>query len=265
VDNVNLGYMNASIPGIPQSLLKIPLGGFPQSVFMAKDLGGGRVFVSADASLFNNNLLDNPNYDNQQFAINIVNWLTYGDTNWAVIFDEAHIRPETSRDMSSAGIYGFIMQYIIHLSTNPITAWIYPILAIYTLRKYMPKKSKLEEKEQEKEEEKKEAKMKFRTSSFFAEKIEWYREKRKYGKALALLYRRLERKLNSQLGGRKITTKNVIEMVSITDPDINKQKLRRLTRFMNRIIAIKDGKLKVKNDFDFENLFFEMEWTMQNL
>lgn len=264
-DNVDLRFMNVSIPGIPTSLLKIPLGGYPQSVFMAKDLGGGRIFVSGDASLFNNELIDHPDYDNQQFAINIISWLTYSDTDWIVVFDEAHVRPEESRDMSSAGIFGFIMQYIIHLSTNPITAWIYPILAIYTLRKYMPKKSKLEEKEQEKEEEKKEAKAKFRTSSFFAEKIEWYREKRKYGKALILLYRRLERKLNNLLGGEKITAKNVIEMVTAKDPDISRQKIRRLTRFMNKILAIKNGKMKVRNEFDFEDLFFEMEWTVRNL
>ena len=116
---------------------------------MAKDTGNARIFVSADASLFNNELLNEDGYDNQQFAINIINWLTREDEDddkddWMIVFDEAHIRPERSRDVSSAGIFGFIIQYIVQLSTNPLTAWIYPLLAVYTLRRYLPKKDEKE-------------------------------------------------------------------------------------------------------------------------
>ena len=100
----------------------LPLGGYPQKVFLANDMGNQRVFVSADASLFSNDLIGR--YDNAQFGRNIIQWLTFNDdpNNWYVVFDEAHIRPEDSRDLTSAGIFGFIMQYIVHLSTNPITS-----------------------------------------------------------------------------------------------------------------------------------------------
>ena len=174
---------------------------------MAKDIGNSRIFLSADARLFNNELIAESAYDNLQFGLNIVHWLTYGEPkqSWVVVFDEAHIRPEFSRDMTSPGIFGFITQYIIHLSTNPITAWIYPLLAVYSLRKYLPKKDKKKEKKKAEEIDREEERERFRTSSFFAEKIEWYREKNRYGKALTLLYRRLERKLNAILQGRKIT------------------------------------------------------------
>ncbi|GAH19760.1 unnamed protein product, partial [marine sediment metagenome] len=100
----------------------ITFGTMAQPVFLAKETGSGRVFVSADASLFNNELINHPSYDNRQFGINIINWLTYGGVNkdeWVIAFDELHIRPELSRDLTSAGIFGFIMQYVIHLSTNP--------------------------------------------------------------------------------------------------------------------------------------------------
>ena len=266
-DYVDLSLLGGALPGFPP---KWPLGGYSQGVFMAKDAGNSRVFVSADASLFNNELIALPTYDNRQFGLNIINWLTYGDygeskQDWVVIFDEAHIRPELSRDMTSAGIFGFITQYIIHLSTNPITAWIYPLLAIYSLKKYLPKKDEKAEKKKAKEQDRKEERDKFRTSSFFAEKIEWYREKSRYGKALTLLYRRLERKLNALLRGRKITTQNVINLVIAKDPKITKLKIRRITKFMDTIIAIKEGKSKVKNEQDFENLYFEMEWVVNNI
>jgi hypothetical protein len=80
-----------------------------------------------------------------------------------------------------------------------------------------------------------------------------------------LLYRRLERKLNTLLGERKITTKNVIDMITAKETNVTKLKLRRISRFMDRIIAIKEGKSKVRNEQDFEDLFFEMEWVVNNL
>ena len=265
-DYVDLSILGGALPGFPS---KWPLGGYSQGVFMAKDAGNSRVFVSADASLFNNELLAVSIYDNRQFGLNIINWLTYDtETNkkdWVVIFDEAHIRPEYTRDMTSAGIFGFITQYIIHLSTNPITAWIYPLLAIYSLKKYLPKKDEKEEKKKAQEQDRKEERERFRTSSFFAEKIEWYREKNRYGKALTLLYRRLERKLNALLRGQKITTQNVLDLIIAKEPKITKLKIRRITKFMNTIIAIKEGKSKVKNEQEFENLYFEMAWVVNNI
>ncbi len=263
-DFIDLSLISGALPGFPD---KWPLGGYSQGVFMAKDAITSRVFVSADASLFNNELISEPGYDNLQFGLNIVNWLTYGEPkeDWIIIFDEAHIRPEFSRDMTSAGIFGFITQYIIHLSTNPITAWIYPILAIYSLKKYLPKKDEKSAKKKVDEQDKKEEREKFRTSSFFAEKIEWYREKSRYGKALTLLYRRLERKLNALLRGQKITTKNVIDLVISKEPKTSKIKIKRISKFIDTIIAIKEGKSKVKNEHEFENLYFEMEWVVNNV
>ncbi|MFX1455756.1 MAG: hypothetical protein ACFFDB_10320 [Promethearchaeota archaeon] len=274
-DDLDLGFMSFFASSLPIPFPStFPLGGYSQYVFLAKDLGRERVFVSADASLFNNELIDDVDYDNRDFAINIIEWLTYqndpSDTrtknDWVIVFDEAHIRPEFSRDLTSAGIFGFIMQYIVHLSTNPITAWIYPLLALYTLRKYLPKKDKKEEERKiAEEEEKKEEQARFRTSSFFAQKIEEFRDKNKYGDALKLLYRRLERKLHAQLRGQKITTQNVVNLVIAKDPTTSKLKIKRLTRFMDKIISLKEGRLKVRTEEDFEELFFEMGWAVENI
>ena len=276
-DDLDLGFMSfitsiAGFEGFP--LDTFPLGGYSQQVFLAKDLIYQRIFVSADASLFNNELINEIGYDNKEFAVNIIEWLTYENEpsdqrtkdDWVIVFDEAHIRPEFSRDLSSAGIFGFIMQYIVHLSTNPITAWIYPLLAFYTLRRYLPRKDKKEEERKiAEEEEKKEEKARFRTSSFFAQKIEEFKDKSKYGEALLLLYRRLERKLHSQMKGRKITTRNVIDFVIAKDPSTTKLKIKRLAKFMNTILSIKEGKSKVRDEEDFEEIFFEMSWVVNNI
>jgi hypothetical protein len=136
---------------------------------------------------------------------------------------------------------------------------------VYTLRRYLPKKDEKKEKEKAAEQEKKEEIARFRTSSFFAKKIEWYRDKNKYDKALTLLYRRLERKLNTQLGRNQITTKNVIEMVKDKEPNIHRHKIRRITRFMDTILSVKKGSKKVRDEKSFEELFFEMEWIVQNI
>ncbi|MFX1569868.1 MAG: hypothetical protein ACFFCV_16060 [Promethearchaeota archaeon] len=271
-DDLDLGFMSILAGSLPLPFpTSLPLGGYSQSVFLANDMGRQRIFVSADASLFNNELIVESGYDNLQFGLNIIEWLTYANEGrskdeWIVVFDEAHLRPEYSRDLTSAGIFGYIMQYIVHLSTNPITAWIYPLLAYYSLRRYLPKKDKKKEEEKiAEEEEKKEEMARFRTSSFFAQKIEEYRDKMKYGDALKLLYRRLERKLNSQLGGAKITTDNVINLVISKNPATTKLKTKRLSKFMDRILSIKEGKYKVKTDQDFEELFFEMSWAVNNI
>ncbi|MFX1278295.1 MAG: hypothetical protein ACFFA3_02690 [Promethearchaeota archaeon] len=272
-DDLNLGFMSIIDLGFPLPE-RFPLGGYAQQVFLAHEMGGidqPRIFVTADASMFNNELIDDPAYDNMDFAVNIIEWLTFvndgrSKDEWIIVFDEAHIRPEYSRDLTSAGIFGYIMQYIVHLSTNPITAWIYPVLAFYTLRKYLPKKDKKEEERKiAEEEEKKEEKARFRTSSFFAQKIEEFKDKSKYAEALRLLYRRLERKLHSQMKGQRITTKSVIDFVMIKNPSITKSKIKRLAKFMDTILSIKEGKYKVRDEEDFEELFFEMSWAVENV
>lgn len=247
----------------------IPLGGYPQAVFMATDVGShSRIFCSADASLFDNELINNDNYDNKQFVLNILNWLTFGNpSNYIIAFDEAHIRPENLPDVSSAGVFGLYLGYVIHLSTNPLTAFIYPLLGIYTLKRYLPKEAKEEEKEIEKEEEKKEETLKFRTSSFFARKINWYKDNRKFNQALTLLFRRLERKINTLLKGRAFTLKNIINLIIMEKgkANISKSNLRRLNNFFEAIIGVKNNKKKIKDPEDFQKLYFEMEWAMNQI
>ncbi len=249
----------------------LPLGyPFTPAVFLSKDTGNFRIFISSDASLWNNQLIINPKYDNLQFAINVISWLTRQDqgeipSQWVIAIDEAHIRPEDTNDMTSAGIFGFVMRYIIQLSTNPITAWIYPLLAVILLRKFLPKKAKEEEKKEIEKQERKEDKLRFRTSSFFAKKINMYHKKSRYREAVLLLYRRLERKLHAQLGTKEITPTNVVELVQAKDPNVNKNKLQRIAKFIILISQLKLGKKNVNDKENFEKIYFELTWVNSNL
>jgi len=58
---------------------------------------------------------------------------------------------------------------------------------------------------------------------------------------------------------------NVIDLVVAKDPTTSKLKIKRLTKFMDRILSIKEGKYKVRTEQIFEELFFEMGWAVNNL
>jgi hypothetical protein len=54
-------------------------------------------------------------------------------------------------------------------------------------------------------------------------------------------------------------------LVISKEPRTTKIKIRRIAKFMDTIIAIKEGNDKVKNEQEFENLYFEMEWVVNNI
>ena len=216
----------------------IPMGGYAQPVFAAKELAyavpnnagnlhSSRIFISSDASLFNNELMtvkdpatNNLLFDNKQFGLNIINWLSadFAPEDCVIVFDEAHIRPESGiNEIKSTSIFGRFQGYINWLSTNPILGLIYPLLALYSLRRWLPseedkKKVQLEELL---EAERKREILKFRTSSFFAKKINWYRVNKRYNQALSILYRRIERKLRTLYlqEGQPATVETIMEAV----------------------------------------------------
>ena len=67
------------------------------------------------------------------------------------------------------------------------------------------------------------------------------------------------------LGQSPITTENVLEAVNAKEGGLTKAKRRRISRFMDKILDIKEGKRKVRTEEDFEELFFEMEWVVNNV
>ncbi len=245
----------------------IPLGGYPQVTFAAKEISAGkRIFLSSDASLFDNDLITR--YDNLQFAYNIIDWLTYGDREIAIVFDESHNAPYGRREFNSAAMFGMFQGYINWLSTNPFLSWIYPLWAVRVIARWVPKdkdkKRKKKRQEEEIEEEIKE--LQFRTSSFFAEKINWYRINKEYNQALVLLYRRLERKINKMMGGTPPTVDTIVAQIKEAQQQYMKsEELDRIRNFLIKMEQIKSKQIEIIDEKEFHDMFFEMEWTNEHI
>ncbi|MHA1727314.1 MAG: hypothetical protein ACTSWY_01120 [Promethearchaeota archaeon] len=260
-------YDNFPVPDMVKDFIPsfehgLPLGGYPQVVFAYKEMSAkNRIFITADASMFNNELINS--HDNKQFARNIINWLTGGDKSIAVVFDESHNIPLGTVEFSSASVFGMFQGYVNWLSTNPFLSWIYPLWAIRTLSRWVPKKGdkKKEKKKEEKESKEEIQELKFRTSSFFAKKINWYRLNKKYNQALILLFRRIERKLNKLIGGVKLTVNNIIaEIKARRGKYINKESINRMQRFLEKMLQVKKNQINIVDEEEFNDMFFEMEW-----
>jgi len=245
----------------------LPLGGYPQVTFAANEMSSGnRLFLSTDASLFNNELIGL--YDNQVFGENIIEWLTNGNRSIAVVFDESHNIPRGTREFSSSAMFGLFQGYVNWLSTNPFLSWIYPLWALRTIRSWLPKEGdkKKKKKEEEKKSEELEDELKFRTSSFFAKKINWYRINKKYNQALIMLYRRVERKINKLMGVTNPTIENITNKISQERGKyFNATNLEKLTTFLQKMDDIKNDRITIADEQEFQDLFLDMGWVSDNI
>jgi len=246
----------------------IPLGGYPLVTFAYNELPwGDKIFITSDASMFNNELINI--HDNLQFAGNIVDWLTGGDNdNFVVVFDESHNIPFGQVEFSSPAMFGLFQGYVNWLSINPFLSWFYPLWALRTLSKWIPKKEdkKKKKKKEEEEVEKEIEELKFRTSSFFAKKINWYRMNKKYNQALILLFRRVERKINKMMIGISPTVDNIIEKIQEERGKyISKENVTRMRSFLSKMLEIKGNKINIVDEEEFNDIFFQMSWIAEIL
>ncbi|MCP4764585.1 MAG: hypothetical protein GY870_22615, partial [archaeon] len=220
---------------------------------------------TTDASMFNNELLDS--YDNAQFGKNIINWLTKQNKSIAVVFDESHNIPYGTREFSSVAMFGFIQGYVNWLSTNPLISWIYPLYALRTVKRWLPKDEdkKKKKKKEEIRSSKERDELQFRTSSFFAQKINWYRINQEYNQALILLNRRVERKVMNLMEGVAPTAVNIIEKISAERGKyLSKVDLERIRNYLEKMEAIKSKQIEVVDILEFNDIFFEMNWFNEN-
>jgi hypothetical protein len=244
------------------------------------------MFVAADASWLNNELTSNGSrvitvdgvqqtisgFDNLQFGINVIEYLACGriPQDCFVVFDEAHIRPELGyTELSSAASFGATQGYVNWLSTNPILGLVYPLFALQTLRKWLPRegnKKKVQLRDLE-EEERRQSMLQFRSSSFFAQKINWYRQHNKFRQALIQLYRRLERKVNRLLGDAPDRSVNAIMGAIQRERGryISKDNYKRIQSFFEKMDSLKKNKSDIKNEQEFEDLFMEMSWVSDHV
>ena len=132
----------------------------------------------------------------------------------------------------------------------------------------MPKdkdrKRRKKKREEEVEEEIRE--LQFRTSSFFAEKINWYRVNKEYNQALTLLYRRLERKIHKMMGGIPPSVDSVVANIKQAQQKYMKDEdLQRIKAFLVKMEQVKNKAIQIIDDKEFHDMFFEMEWVNSHI
>ncbi len=141
----------------------IKQGGIPIPVVATTDLGTGnasRIVVTADASMFSNQLINLDGYQNKQFALNCIDWLSNGNTSMKIVFDESHLRPVGIQDTSASAVYGTLLDYVGFMSSNWLLAPFYPFFALKILRRWLPKSEEQKRKEQEQKRKKEARKVK---------------------------------------------------------------------------------------------------------
>ncbi|MFX0099146.1 MAG: hypothetical protein ACFFCS_06150 [Candidatus Hodarchaeota archaeon] len=282
---------------------EIPLGGLPLPVVSVSEFGNGsRVMCTSDASMFTNQLINLPGYDNAQFAINAINWLAKGNKSTPIIFDEAHLSIPGQQDMSAPAIYGQYLDYVGWLSSNWFIAPFYPFFALSSIKKWMPKSEEQKRKEQlkrKRKQEKKEERLKrrmkqkrrimrkveyrkeskrkttkftqkriegvLRKSTYFVQKLNWYLEQSEYNRALELLFNRVKRLIGKTLG-EGATTDDVIHTIMEKDPTHDHKELTSFFERMERIMKKKGpGRLRIWRQEQFEKIYFEMIGVQQHL
>lgn len=168
-----------------------PNVGFPVFVYFPFPLGGDLIICS-DPSIFINKYIDksrddyDPTYDNNQFAMNVIDKIMNNRTGQTVIFDEGHLANHPLSPTLPLSLYLKVLDMI---TMFPLFAWILPFAAVLLSRRFMPKRTQAKPLLLTRVE-------RYYGRSFFAVKMRWFLEYQQYSRGLELIYRRLKRNMN---------------------------------------------------------------------
>ncbi|MBD3191391.1 MAG: DUF4350 domain-containing protein [Candidatus Heimdallarchaeota archaeon] len=173
--------------GVPFSvILPIPIGG---------EMGFGNILICSDPSIFVNEFISLSNYDNARLANNLFDWLDYNNTG-RIYFDESHLSIAEGRiahgiidPFTYVGLY---LRIVNTLTMFPLLAPLFPLIAYFLLKATYPKSSEPSPLLMTKIKQ-------GRSRSFFAAKMAWYMNYRKFDRALDLLYKRLKRQFHRKM------------------------------------------------------------------
>ena len=173
--------------GIEFSLMvPIPLGA----------AGLGNIIICSDPSIFINELILMPQYDNAQLASNLFNWLDVNNTR-TILWDESHLSSAQGRAILSVfdpfTYVSMYLRFVDSFTMFPLLAPFFPIVTFIFLRRNYPKSrgpspllmTKIRQQ---------------KSRSFFAAKMAWYINYEQYDKALDVLYKRLKRRMSKKFG-----------------------------------------------------------------
>jgi hypothetical protein len=213
-------------------------GSFP--VIASASYENGTIILISDPSIFNNDMINRA--DNLRFAVNLVNWAADYNTSTLIIFDEGH-RMDVA---ASTFFFGVILGEVNWISSNWLIAPIYPLIAVYLVKSWLPKK---ERKKIVYEEEP-------GFKSAFRSKIDWYRISQNYNKALEVLFKKLKKDLLKTYNLKEYNISLIADAITINKPEIKKIDVEAFLKNLEGIIY--SGKIIVDKEA-FLRIFLDIK------
>ncbi len=203
------------------------------------------LIVIGDPDILTNKLMRESAYDNRAFAAALVDWITQGDTSWKIVFDESH---QVKRGYSASFYFGMIIAVEDFLMLSWLFAPLGPYLAFKLTKKFIPKA--------EKPAKVKLSQVKREGESLYAKRLNWFKRRHRYEKALGLLYRRLKRTLTKTLDLKGFDKEEVINRIITNYPDVDEKRIR---KGFETFEEVEKGR-RVFLETEFLSLFLEMRY-----
>lgn len=164
---------------------------------------GGSLMICSDPSIFINEYLSSDynqetvpgnehtqttysDFDNNEFAENVVNYMMEERDGQTVIFDESHLANHPLSPIFPLSLY---FKFLDMITMFPLISWTLPIIVLSLSRRFMPKRSQAKPLLITKVQ-------RYYGRSFFAVKMRWFLEYKQFSRGLELIYRKLLRAAN---------------------------------------------------------------------
>ncbi|UCE09395.1 MAG: hypothetical protein JSW61_10515 [Candidatus Thorarchaeota archaeon] len=210
----------------------------------AIELGPGRLFAMSDPSAFMNDMWQEfPG--NEQFAMNVINWLTHGDTSVPILFSEQLlVQPWNSAEL----FYGLYLGRALWMTTNIFMAPFYPLTTAIGIKKYLPDMKKPEVKSVS------DVFMR-RGQTYFSERMTYYRTEGNYARVIKMLYRKLRRGLKRKHMWQQYDPRRLWDLYRYKDPSMKEGEFFKKIKRIEEISS--DPSMKIKES-EMMELFFWM-------
>jgi len=201
----------------------------------------GSIVVTSDPDIFTNDGLTKA--DNNRFALNVIDYLADYNHSKTILFAENLLQwPPYSPEY----IYGAILGKVTGFSTNAIIAPLFPILAAFTVKRWIPEVKPPEVKRMTEI---------FQTKSetFFTTTLEAYKLSKDYVKAIKMLVRKLKRDLMRR---RSIDVFKAAEIYTILQDKGPSMDEKQFNKLWEKLMDVLNNKVSKLEDDDFLELFF---------
>jgi len=172
---------------------------------------GSRLALISDPDIFSNKLVMLDDYDNMNFALDLIKWLLKNQKG-KIFFDESHL-PHAIHDP----LFGLSIIYkaITFLSYSWIVAPVIPLSIVITLLGYVPKKTRFRPRLLSKVE-------RILGTQWLSSRLEWYKRSRNYNHMALILLNSLRQEIRRVYGIWKEDLEEMLQELFTRQPEIAK-------------------------------------------